>query len=220
MPQPTDISLEHIDPRKHPLVSGLTNDLNEIFASVSYNAHKNNWFVPYRVHDYPAPVTFGDIGEFLIQDFWCVVEFGGEWWMNEARRIMSILSPRRHAKSQQQWESEIAAKETELGIHVIVCSPNGLISHKQRCSISCSHGTRDIQLNQMGALSCCCRKGRDYSYISELVTCPDCGKTGAALPMSQHFAACILRAPPELVTLPVENELVTLPVGTDHKLAQ
>lgn len=199
MPQPTDISLEHIDPRKHPLVSGFEKDPNEILASVSYNARKNNWFVPYRVCDYPAPVTFGDIGEFLIQDFWCVVEFGGEWWMNEAKRLMSILNPRPHAKSQQQWESEISSKETELGIHVIVCSPTGLISNKLRCSASCSHGTTHFQLNQLGSRQSCCRKGRDFSYVSEKVTCPNCGKIGAALGMSQHFATCILRSPPTTV---------------------
>ena len=77
---PTDISLEHIDPRNHPLICGLRNDHNEIFAEGSYNYAKHNKFVPYRVGEYPAPVNHGDIGEFLIRGSWHVCEFFREWW--------------------------------------------------------------------------------------------------------------------------------------------
>ena len=81
------LNLEHIDPKKSKFVSGLENDYNESIADESYNKSKNNRFVPYRVCDYPAPVTFGDIGEFLIEGEWVVCEFGGlEWWA-ESNRI-------------------------------------------------------------------------------------------------------------------------------------
>jgi hypothetical protein len=81
------LNLEHIDPKKSKFVSGLENDYNEIIADESYNKRKNNRFVPYRVCDYPAPVTFGDIGEFLIEEEWVVCEFGGELWWAESNRI-------------------------------------------------------------------------------------------------------------------------------------
>ena len=81
------INLEHIDPRKSKFVSGLKNDYNEILAEESYNKSKNNRFVPYRICDYPSPVTFGDLGEFLIEDEWVVCEFGGPEWWAESNRI-------------------------------------------------------------------------------------------------------------------------------------
>lgn len=81
------VNLEHIDPRKSKFVCGLKNDYNEIIADESYNKSKNNRFVPYRVHDYPAPVTFGDVGEFLIDREWVICEFGGPKWQAESNRI-------------------------------------------------------------------------------------------------------------------------------------
>ena len=80
-------SLEHIDPVKHSLICGLSNDFNEVTADLTYNKSKNNRFVPYRVKEYPAPVTFGDICEFLIKGEWTVCEFGGKLWSKECRRI-------------------------------------------------------------------------------------------------------------------------------------
>jgi hypothetical protein len=80
-------NLEHIDPKKSKFVSGLENDYNEIIAEEFYNKRKNNRFVPYRVCDYSSPVTFGDIGEFLIKGEWVVCEFGGELWWGESNRI-------------------------------------------------------------------------------------------------------------------------------------
>ena len=81
------VNLEHIDPRKSKFVCGLKNDYNEIIADESYNKSKNNRFVPYRVYDYPAPVTFGDVGEFLIDGEWVICEFGGPKWQAESNRI-------------------------------------------------------------------------------------------------------------------------------------
>jgi len=83
----TSITLEHIDPRKGVLISGLENEFNEILVDASYNERKNNRFVPYRVYEYPAPTTFGDIGEFLINDEWVICEFGGEAWWEESNRV-------------------------------------------------------------------------------------------------------------------------------------
>jgi len=81
------VNLEHIDPKKGKFVSGLENEYNEIIADESYNKSKNNRFVPYRVCDYPAPVTFGDVGEFLIEGEWVVCKFGGPEWWAESNRI-------------------------------------------------------------------------------------------------------------------------------------
>ena len=81
------VNLEHIDPLKSKFVSGLKNDHNEILADESYNKSKNNRFVPYRVCDYPTPVTFGDTGEFLIEGEWVICEFGGPKWWAESNRI-------------------------------------------------------------------------------------------------------------------------------------
>jgi hypothetical protein len=76
-----NLELEHIDPRKGVLICGLKNELNEIIADSKYNNRKNCRFVPYRICDYPAPITFGDTGEFLIDNEWRICEFGGkEWW--------------------------------------------------------------------------------------------------------------------------------------------
>lgn len=80
-------SLEHIDPRDSKFICGLENQYNEIWVDESYNARKTNRFVPYRVNGYPAPMTFGDIGEFLINLEWVVCEFGGETWWEESNRL-------------------------------------------------------------------------------------------------------------------------------------
>ena len=89
------VSLEHIDPIRHTLICGMRNDLNEILASLSYNARKTNRFVPYRVCDHPAPVTFGDVCEFLIEDEWVVCEFGGDIWWAESNRVGNATNTRR-----------------------------------------------------------------------------------------------------------------------------
>lgn len=81
------VTIEHIDPRNGRLVSGLCNEFNEILSDHSYNSRKTDRFVPYRVCDYPAPVTFGDVGEFLIGGEWVVCEFGGPEWWEESNAI-------------------------------------------------------------------------------------------------------------------------------------
>jgi hypothetical protein len=81
------LTLEHIDPRNSDYICGLENEFNEVIAESTYNNRKNNRFVPYRVCDHPAPVTFGDVGEFLINGEWVVCEFGGETWKEESNRI-------------------------------------------------------------------------------------------------------------------------------------
>ena len=80
-------SIDHIDPKKHSLICGMETPLNEVETSYSYNARKTNRFVPYRVCSHPAPVTFGDVGEFLIQGKWVICEFGGTEWWKESNRI-------------------------------------------------------------------------------------------------------------------------------------
>lgn len=82
---PNDITLEHIDPISHPLVSGLRNDFNEVMAVGSYNYSKRNLFVPYKG---VAPQNEGDVCEFLIKGEWMMTEFLGEWWRMEAVRIL------------------------------------------------------------------------------------------------------------------------------------
>ena len=81
------LSLEHIDPRNSDHICGLENEFNEVIADSTYNNRKNNRFVPYRVCDHPAPVTYGDIAEFLIKEKWVVCEFGGKIWKDESNRI-------------------------------------------------------------------------------------------------------------------------------------
>jgi hypothetical protein len=80
-------TIEHFDPRKHPLVCGLDVEENVSVVDESYNKRKNNRFVPYRVKKYNAPRFFGDIGEFLIKSEWIVCEFGGEEWWAESNLI-------------------------------------------------------------------------------------------------------------------------------------
>jgi len=100
------LTLEHIDPRHGVLVSGLENEFNEIMADNSYNSRKTNRFVPYRVCDYPAPVTFGDVGEFLIEGEWVVCEFGGPEWWAESNRIGNahVQKPFLGKKRTKKWK--------------------------------------------------------------------------------------------------------------------
>jgi len=115
------LNLEHIDPKKSHLVSGLTgNDYNEIIAEESYNKRKNNRFVPYRVCEHPAPVTFGDIGEFLIEDEWIVCEFGGETWWAESNRIgnAQVEAGRKGIRSGKNTEPGVMRKRALKAVGV------------------------------------------------------------------------------------------------------
>ena len=96
MAQSDTISLDHIDPRwkdgrDYQLVCGFSEgplaENNEVLTDHGYNSRKVNRFVPYRVCDYPAPILFGDTGEFLIQGEWVVCEFGGEIWWEESNKV-------------------------------------------------------------------------------------------------------------------------------------
>ena len=89
----SDLTVEHIDPRKHSLICGFdkgplaTN--NEIIAVCAYNSSKCNRFVPYRVGVCEAPIHPGDFGEFLIDGEWVICTFavkGGLWW-RESEKI-------------------------------------------------------------------------------------------------------------------------------------
>jgi hypothetical protein len=106
------VTLEHIDPRNGVLVCGLCNEFNEIFANFLYNSRKNNRFVPYRVCDFPAPVTFGDVGEFLIDEEWTVCEFGGPEWWEESNKIgnANTKGGSRHTEAQVKARSENGKK--------------------------------------------------------------------------------------------------------------
>jgi hypothetical protein len=90
------LSLDHIDPRwsegrDYQLVCGFSEgplaENNEIIVDHGYNSRKVNRFVPYRICEHPAPVTFGDVGEFLIGGEWVVCEFGGPEWWGESNKI-------------------------------------------------------------------------------------------------------------------------------------
>jgi hypothetical protein len=102
------LSVEHIDPRNGVLVSGLCNEFNEVIADLSYNARKTNRFVPYRVLHHKAPVTFGDVGEFLIGGEWVVCEFGGEIWWAESNRVGNacVEGSRKRSKSAHSGKDE------------------------------------------------------------------------------------------------------------------
>ena len=87
-----DLSVDHIDPRweegrNYQLVCGLDCESNLLLVELSYNAAKQNKFVPYRIDVFPAPIKFGDTGEFLIDGNWTVCEFGGVEWQTESRLI-------------------------------------------------------------------------------------------------------------------------------------
>jgi len=100
------ITLEHIDPRNSDHICGLENDFNEVIAESTYNNRKNNRFVPYRVCDHPAPVTFGDVGEFLINGEWVVCEFGGDLWWNEGHRIgCNVTKGKDYERTQKQRDN-------------------------------------------------------------------------------------------------------------------
>ncbi len=83
---------DHIDPRwkegrNYQLVCGLDVDGNTLIVPREYNTLKQNRFVPYRVCEYSAPVEYGDLCEFLIENEWKVCEFGGDLWKEESRKI-------------------------------------------------------------------------------------------------------------------------------------
>ena len=113
-------TLEHIDPEKGVLISGLDVRENLIIADESYNKRKTNRFVPYRVKDYPAPVNFGELGEFLIKGEWVVCEFGGAEWWEESNKIgCSQTASRKNFEASrvffdgERWSKEVRQKQSD-----------------------------------------------------------------------------------------------------------
>lgn len=135
-------TLEHIDPRNSPIVSGLRNELNEIIADASYNFSKAHLFVPYRTKDYAAPVEPGDMGEFLIRGEWVVTEFYGDWWLLEAKNILLEHSARGGPK-RVNWEERILRQELEWNCSITVCSQDGRLRKNSIAVKTCPHEVSD-----------------------------------------------------------------------------
>ena len=154
---PNDITLEHIDPRVHPLICGLLNIHNEIIASGSYNYSKRNLFVPYRG---VAPVNKGDVCEFFIKGEWMATDFLGEWWNMEAVRILQEHN-KYGGPPRVDWEERIQRAEA-LGCHIIVSSPSGGLSKTAQCVKVCKHGvTGPMPLWYIkNVKQHCCKAGR------------------------------------------------------------
>lgn len=140
------LTLEHIDPRNHTLVTGLKNDFNEVLADASYNYSKSDYFLPYRIHSYNAPINPGDIGEFLIQGEWVATEFMGEWYVHEAQKYSRRMTGLKHYNkdSSQVWEDRIQNFEQATNSYVIVCSWDGKLSKNLEVRRHCEHGLSRI----------------------------------------------------------------------------
>jgi hypothetical protein len=164
------LSLEHIDPLRHHLICGLKNDHNEIVADLNYNKSKNNRFVPYRVLTLPPPVTFGDMGEFLIKGQWVVCEFGGEAWKKECRRVGFNSTVTGSRVGSQHKLNGVGLFDKEHETKVQVGRRKGCINaakiRRRRVKIttpqgevvtfnSCTEAGRYFNLN-LGELSKCC----------------------------------------------------------------
>ena len=136
-----ELTLEHIDPRNHILVSGLRNEYNEILADASYNYSKSDYFLPYRIKNFDAPVNPGDVGEFLIQGEWVPTEFMGEWYIREAQkysaRMRGLVSYGRDSSA--LWEQRIREYEETYGTKIIVCSWDGSLSKNCKVRRRCQH---------------------------------------------------------------------------------
>jgi len=135
------LTLEHIDPRNHTLVTGLKNDFNEILADASYNYSKSDSFLPYRIKDYAAPINPGDIGEFLIQGEWVVTPFMGEWYLHEALKHSARRTGLMHYGTDNTsiWEERIREYEKRTNTHVIVCSWDGKLAKNHQVCRRCEH---------------------------------------------------------------------------------
>jgi hypothetical protein len=119
------LTVEHFDPRKHPLICGLDVQENISVVNESYNKRKTNRFVPYRVKEYGAPKFFGDIGEFLIKSEWIICEFGGpEWWEESGLLGCSQTSRKRKFPDAtrvffdgKRWKKETRKKMSESALN-------------------------------------------------------------------------------------------------------
>ena len=171
------VNLEHIDPKKSKFVSGLENDYNEIIADESYNKSKNNRFVPYRICKYPAPVTFGDVGEFLIEGEWVVCEFGGPEWWAESNRIgnAQVEAGRIGSRSGKNLSSEDRRRRSLLAIEVNKETNTGVygLSHKDRSAAGSIGGSVTASRGYL-------EYGSENS-IKTFETCSQGGKKGGAV---------------------------------------
>jgi len=166
------INLEHIDPKKSKWVSGFENDFNEILADESYNKRKNNRFVPYRVCDYQAPTTFGDIGEFLIGEKWTVCEFGGETWWQESNRIgnAQVEAGRKGSKNQPREAKVLGGQKgtqaiKKKGVGIYGLTPEERVENGKKGGST----SRDLGL------------GIHAPGVKTFETCSEGGKIGGAV---------------------------------------
>ena len=159
------LTLEHIDPRQHPLVSGLQNDFNEVIAEGSYNFSKAQLFVPYRITTLSPHINPGDLGEFLIRGEWTKTEFMGEWWKMEANSILAFHSARGGPK-RVNWEERIKEQEEKWSCHILVCSPDGRLTKNSLATKKCPHKTSEPKplwfLTKPRAY--CCRTHQNRTY--------------------------------------------------------
>ena len=160
------LTLEHIDPKKHSLVCGLDNMVNAIIADESYNKSKNNRFVPYRVCEYPAPVNFGDIGEFLIFNEWVVCEFGGDAWWNESGRLGC---------------SQTSRKKNFDATRVFFDGPRWTAGTRKQMSIGQTENWKDNDERRELVST------KMAETNSKLQPCPDCGKLMNVGNLTQHI---------------------------------
>lgn len=133
------LTLEHIDPRNHPLVCGLKNAENEVVADATYNYSKSANFVPYRVFKYPAPVHPGDLCEFCINGDWVVDHFiTGSWWKQEALRLRNFYKVN-GGPPRVNWENRIKIHEERWNCKIIVSSGDGILRKHSQAVRLCSH---------------------------------------------------------------------------------
>jgi hypothetical protein len=124
------LSVDHIDPRwvegrDYQLICGLECEDNLLLCPLSYNATKQNKFVPYRIEAFTAPRQFGDVGEFLINGEWTVCEFGGDEWKKEAKKIgcgsqqnrVWITNPELHLKASSKG-GKVSGENNVLSGHL------------------------------------------------------------------------------------------------------
>ena len=165
------LTLEHIDPRNHTLVSGLKNDFNEILADASYNYSKSDSFLPYRAKDYPAPTNPGDVGEFLIQGEWVVTPFMGEWYLHESLKYSARRSGLMHygTDNTSMWEERIKEYEQRTNTYVIVCSWDGKLAKHHPVRRRCEHKLSkvlDLWVAIKGSNCCLIPHNRKWSKIA------------------------------------------------------
>jgi hypothetical protein len=174
MYDPKQLTKEHIDPRNHTLVSGLSNEFNEILADAQYNYSKSDYFLPYRVKEYPAPCNPGDPVEVLVQGEWQVLPFQGEWYRHEAlkfsRRRLGLRNYR--VNSSELWENRLKDYEERTGATVIVCSWDGGLSKNQTVKRRCEHGlSKELSLWAVVKNVNCCgiEHNREWAVIASKI---------------------------------------------------